>query len=152
MEQHFKDVAQKVTNDKNLDYFAAHFAKHFTQKPSPQQCCKIMSFGIPYTVNPIYSMKTCGKLSCTLCTKEIVEIIDNLQRRYSQIINAFSEVYWACLHIPRFHRFTQNWWYSDRWKSCEFQIFQIWLKRKYVSSWLRKNWKRRISQPLIRYV
>ena len=69
MEQQFKDVAQKVTNDKNLDSFAAHFAKHFTQKPSPQQCCKIMSFSILYTVNPIYSMKTCGKLSCTLCMK-----------------------------------------------------------------------------------
>ena len=28
MEQHFQDVAKKVTNNKNSDYFAAHFAKH----------------------------------------------------------------------------------------------------------------------------
>ena len=73
MEQHFKYVAQKVTNDKNLDSFAARFTKHFTQKPSPQQCRKIVSFGILYTVNPIVSMKTCGKLYCTLCMKEIAE-------------------------------------------------------------------------------
>ena len=32
MEQHFQDVDQTFTNDKNLEYFAAHFAKHFTQK------------------------------------------------------------------------------------------------------------------------
>ena len=70
MEQHFPDVSQKIMNDKNLDSFAAHFAKHFTQKPSPQQCRKIMSFGILSTVNPIGSMKTWGKSSCTLCMKE----------------------------------------------------------------------------------
>ena len=44
IEQHFQDVAQKFTNNTNLDYFAANFAKHFTQKSSPQQCCKIISF------------------------------------------------------------------------------------------------------------
>ena len=70
MEQHFQDVAQKVVNNKNLDSFAAHFAKHFTQKRSPQECREIMSFDILSTVNPIGSMKTWGKSSCTLCTKE----------------------------------------------------------------------------------
>ena len=92
MEQHFQDLAQKVTNIKNLDSFADHFAKYFTQKPSPQHCCEIMSFDILSTVNPTGSMKTWGKSSCTLCMKERIEIIENLQRRYSQIINACSEV------------------------------------------------------------
>ena len=72
MEQHFQDVAQKVMNNNNSDYFASHFAKYFTQKPSPQQYRKIMSFGILSTVNPIGSMKTWGKSSCTLCMKEII--------------------------------------------------------------------------------
>ena len=31
MEQHYQDLAQKVVNNKNLDSFAAHFAKHFAQ-------------------------------------------------------------------------------------------------------------------------
>ena len=88
MEQHFQDVAQKVTNNKNSDYFAAHFAKHFTQKPSPQEYREIMSFGILYTVKPMGSMKTWGKSSCTLCMKEIIEIIENSLHRYSRIINA----------------------------------------------------------------
>ena len=69
MEQHFQDVAQKVANNKNLDSFADHFAKHFTRKPSPQECREIMSFDIISTVNPIGSMKTWGKSSCTLCMK-----------------------------------------------------------------------------------
>ena len=108
MQQHFQDGAQKVANDKNRDSFDAHFAKHFTQKPSPQECRKIMSFNILPTVNPIGSMKTWGKSSCTLCMKERIEIIDNSRRRYSRIINAFSEVHGSCRHIPRFHRFTQH--------------------------------------------
>ena len=64
-------------NDNNSNSFAAHFAKHFTQKPSSQQCPKIMSFDILYTVNPIGSMKTCGKSACTIWMKERIEIIDN---------------------------------------------------------------------------
>ena len=58
MEQHLQDVPPKVMHDKNLGYFAAHSDKHFTQKPSPQKCCKIMSFKIISAVNPICSMKT----------------------------------------------------------------------------------------------
>ena len=70
MEQHFHNVAQKCANDKNLDSFAAHLVKHFTQKPSPQQFRKMMSFDIFSTLKPIGSMKTLGKLCCTLCMKE----------------------------------------------------------------------------------
>ena len=90
MEQHFQDVAQKVVNNKNSDSFAAHSAKNFTRKPSPQECREIMSFDIISTVNPIGSMKTWGKSSCTLCMKERIEIIDTSRRKYSQIINACS--------------------------------------------------------------
>ena len=155
MEQHFQDVAKKVTNNNNSDSFAAnfaaHFAKIFTQKPSPQQCVKIMSSNILSTVNHIGSMKTWGKLSCTICMKEIIEIIGNLQRTYIRVINACPEVYRACRHIPRFHRFIHHWWSCDRWKSHEFRISQIRLKIKTVSGWLRFFWKRRILLPLGEY-
>ena len=70
MKQHFQDVAQKFMNDKNSDCLAAHFGKHFTQKLSPQQCRKVMSFDILSMVNPIVSMKTWGKSACTICMKE----------------------------------------------------------------------------------
>ena len=58
MEQHFQYVAPKVANDKNLDSFAANFAKNFTQKLSLQQSRKIMSFNILSTVNHICSLRT----------------------------------------------------------------------------------------------
>ena len=110
-----------------------------------------MSFDILSTVNPIGSMKTWGKSSCTLYMKQRIEIIDNSRRRYSRIIIACLEVYVASRHIPRFNRFTQHWWSSDRWKSREFPIFQNRPKRKTVSSWSNKFWKRRRSQPLRGY-
>ena len=108
MEEHFQDVAQKVANNKNSDSSAAHFTKHFTQKPIPQECREIMSINIFSTVNPIGSMKTWGKSSCTVCMKERIEIIDNSRRRYNLIFNACSEVHEACRDIPRFNRLTQH--------------------------------------------
>ena len=93
-------MAQKFANIKNSDSFAAHSNIHFTQKPSPQKCRKIMNFNIFSTLNPIGPIKTWSKLSCTLCMKERMEIIDNLRLRYIRIINACSEVYGACRHIP----------------------------------------------------
>ena len=72
MEQHLQDVPPKVMHNKNLESFAAHFAKHFTQKPIPQKWCEIMSFGIISAVNYICSMKTWGESSCKMCIKEII--------------------------------------------------------------------------------
>ena len=99
MEEHFQDVAQKVINNNSSDSFAAHFAKHFTQKPSPHQYYELMSFDILSMVNHIGPMKTWGKSTCTLCMKETIEIIDSSRRRYRKIINLCSEVYRACLNI-----------------------------------------------------
>ena len=75
MEQHFQDIAQKVQHDKNSDTFAAHFATHFGQKPTPQQCRETMKFEVLAKVNPIGSLKTWGKPSCTLCMNERLEIV-----------------------------------------------------------------------------
>ena len=91
----------------NSDSFVAHVPKTFAKTSSPQQCREFIHFYIISMVNPIGLMKTCGKFSCTKCTKEIIEIIDNSQRRYIRIINDFLEVYGECFHIPIFHRFTQ---------------------------------------------
>ena len=41
--------------NENLDSYTAHFAQHFSKKPSPQQCCTIMDFDILSTVNAIGS-------------------------------------------------------------------------------------------------
>ena len=82
MEQHFQDVAQKVQHNKNSDTFVAHFNQHFNQKPTRQQCREITEFEILSKINPIESMKTWSKYSCTLCMKEISEIVSHSRRRY----------------------------------------------------------------------
>ena len=77
MEQHFQDAAQKVQQDKNSDTSADHFAQHFNQKLTPQQFCEIMKIEILSKVNPIRSMKTWSKSSCTFCMKEKLEIVSH---------------------------------------------------------------------------
>ena len=123
MGQYFQDVAQKVQHDKNSVTFAAHFAQHFNQKPTPQKCREIMKFEILSKVNPIKLMKTWSKSSCTLCMKERLEIVSHSQRRYGKLINACSEIYGACCHNPRFHRFTQHWWSSQGERVSRFSTY-----------------------------
>ena len=95
-------------HDKNSDSFAAHFAKHFIQKPSPQKCCDIMYFKILSTLYPIDLMKTWGGSSCTLCMKDKIEIVENSRIRFSGLINACSEVYGSYCNITILYRFTQH--------------------------------------------
>ena len=69
MGKNFQDVAPKVQHDKNSDIFAAHFAQHFDPKPTPKQCREILKFEILAKVNPIGSIKTRSKYSCSLYMK-----------------------------------------------------------------------------------
>ena len=64
---------------KNSEYFAIHFTKHFTQKPSPQQSRETVSFKMFSSVNPIGPIKNWGKSSRILCMKERIKIIDHSQ-------------------------------------------------------------------------
>ena len=67
-------------------------------------------------------METWGKSSFTLYIKERIKIIKRFQLRYSQLNNACLEVYGACRHILRFHRFIRNWWSLYRLKSWFFKF------------------------------
>ena len=62
-EQQFQDVDQKLQYDKKSDTSTAHFAQHFDQKPTPQQCHEIMKFETLSTLNYIRLMKTWSKSS-----------------------------------------------------------------------------------------
>ena len=54
-------------------------------------------------------MKTFGKLSCTLCMKERLKIMEALKldkkMNSKNLINSNNEIYGACRHKPRFHRY-----------------------------------------------
>ena len=108
MKGHYNDVQQLVQNGKFSDSFARHFAQHFSVKPSPQQQRDIMKFEIISSVNPISAMKTFGKHECTLCMKERLNILKFVRKRSSSVMNACSEIYGACRHKMRFHRFARH--------------------------------------------
>ena len=54
-------------------------------------------------------MKTFGKLNCTLCMNERMELIKakNLEKmmKNKKMINSCTEIYGACRHKPKFHRY-----------------------------------------------
>ena len=60
--------------------------------------------------NPISCVKSYGKLNCQLCMNERIAILNNIRKgkRLNQnlSINSNSEIYGACRHRPKFHRFT----------------------------------------------
>jgi len=57
--------------------------------------------------NPISCSKSFGKLNCSLCMKERLLILkalgDNAEKR---LINSNNELYGACRHKSKFHRYT----------------------------------------------
>ena len=57
---------------------------------------------------PISCNKSFGKLNCSLCMKERLEILKLSRYDPAIIINNSSEFYGACRHRPRFHRYPTN--------------------------------------------
>ena len=59
--------------------------------------------------NPISCSKSFGKLNCLLCMKERLLILktpgDNAEKR---LINSNNELYGACRHKSKFHRYTNT--------------------------------------------
>ena len=109
-----------------------------------------MSLKIISMVNPIGSIKTWGKPSCILCMKVRIEIINRSWCSYSLLINAWSEVYKACHHIPILNRFTRHWRVSYRWKSHVLKYPKMRFDQNKNGFWLNdiKISKMRISTPL----
>ena len=55
--------------------------------------------------NPVCVVRSFGKPSCSLCMVERIKILDQSRFANSKLINSCSEIYGACRHKPRFHRF-----------------------------------------------
>ena len=68
-----------------------------------------MKMSILWQGKPISNMKTFGKLNCTLCMSERMELIKarNLDKmmKNNKMINSSTEIYGASRHKPKFHRF-----------------------------------------------
>jgi hypothetical protein len=110
MDGHYNDIRNLINKDKKSDSFANHFAKHFSTAPKPQEIREILNMKILWQGNPISLMKSFGSSSCKLCMKERLLILDAIKNRKKKkkIINSNSEIYGACRHKSKFHRFTSE--------------------------------------------
>ena len=134
-----------------FELFRSPFFSNFDHKKSLQKCCTVMTLDILSTVNPIGSIQSWGKPPYTICMKERIKIPNCSWHRYCRLINAFSEAYEACPHIPRFHRFSRHWWSLNRWKIMfsNFQNEVVNQRGICFPGWVvSKFWKRR--KPTLR--
>ena len=115
MSAHYNDVKKLFDTDKRTDTYAQHFAVHLGYNPSvkkkypgPPKLRELAKFEILWQGDPIKVVKTFGKRSCVLCTQERLAIIKAAWKNCNQLINSNSEIYGACCHNPKFHRFKEN--------------------------------------------
>ena len=120
MHGHWAETRSLINNGATADSFARHFASHFCEddgekkskkksQVSITQIRKLMKVSILWQGKAISNMKTFGKLNCTLCMRERMELLKakNLDKmsKIKNLINSSTEVYGACRHKPKFHRF-----------------------------------------------
>ena len=115
MNQHYDDVRRLVNYDESSDSFAKHFASHFlTNKKTGNKISKadvrnLVEAEIIWQGKAIPVTKTFGKSDCRLCMREriaIYQAVKNEKLEESKLlINSGSEMYGACRHKPKFHRY-----------------------------------------------
>ena len=104
MEGHFDDVKHFFRKGETKDTFAKHFVRHFSKKPSNAEVRKLCSFKILQNVNPFSFCKSAKTYGCRLCLAEKSSIV-NCRLNKEALLNENSEIYGACKHCPKFHRF-----------------------------------------------
>ena len=105
-----QDTKRLFVSGKRSDSFANHFYQlvpEGTQKKEVRNFVKV-SVNILWQGNPMSCVKTFGTPGCKLCSKERMAILNLTRKTPHLAINKCNEVYGACRHRPRFHRFTQS--------------------------------------------
>ena len=105
MKGHFQDVQYLIRNNKKADSFASHFAQFFKSEPKPADLREIMNVEILSLLNPFSCVKQFQQPSCRLCMVERITIITEMRKNRKAMINANSEIFGACRHRTRFHRY-----------------------------------------------
>jgi len=110
--QHLRNVRELTHSEKKSDSFVAHFASHFPKgsKPSNHEIRKLLEYKVLWQANPISCVKTFGTLECSLCMRERIEILHIINQEKDggsqwKIINTNNEIFGACRHKTKFHRF-----------------------------------------------
>ncbi|CAB9514199.1 expressed unknown protein [Seminavis robusta] len=110
--QHFTDVMRLLYGKRKSDSYARHFANEFQNfaHPSPFRLNgdiqrNSIEISIIWQGNPISTVKTFGTRHCSLCNRERLEILKRSRESPEKLINSCNEIYGACRHKPRFHKY-----------------------------------------------
>ena len=112
MTQHFGEVRDLIKLGKSSDTFAYHFAQHID--PNLNSTINIpkirgmVKMDVLWQGDPISCMKSFGTHSCTLCMQERIEILKQDRKDPNSLINSNTEIYGACRHKTRFHRYLMD--------------------------------------------
>jgi hypothetical protein len=101
-----KDVKQHVEKGTLSNSHAKHFGGRLSsgaKAPTPGMQRSFISSSIIWKGDPISSVKSFGKNSSKLCNRERMVIVKAEFKSLKGLINARSELYGACHHVPRFH-------------------------------------------------
>jgi hypothetical protein len=110
MQGHAQDVRRMVIAGVQSDSFARHFCQFVPAPKDSKDKIKVQDhikykFEIVWKGNAISTVKTFGSRSCKLCTQERLEILKATHRNKQKSINSRNEIYGACRHKPKFHRY-----------------------------------------------
>lgn len=110
MQDHFGDTKRLHLKGEKSDTYAKHFAKQFppTETPTPDQQRAGIYCSIIWKGNPISAVKTFATRNCTLCARERLEILKQSRKDPHSLINSCNEIYGACRHNPKFHRYDKH--------------------------------------------
>mgnify|MGYP001787478984 FL=1 len=114
MKAHFCDVQQLINKGVKSDSYARHFATQFDpmlypdSNPTPANQRKGITCSIIWQGNPISVAKTFATKNCALCAKERVAILKQHKSNPQLLINSNNEIYGACRHHPKFHRYVKQ--------------------------------------------
>ena len=107
---HLGDVWNLANKNRQSDSFVWHFVTvakaENRDKLTRKDVRKCISVEILWQGNPITVMKMFGKLSCRLCMKEKIHILNEVCTKPKSTINRRNKLYGACRHKTRFHRYT----------------------------------------------
>jgi len=120
--QHLQEVVKLIKTGQGADSFASHFAEHFVNdeeklkeflkveevKATVGNVRKMVKMEVLWQGNPIKCMKSFGKRTCVLCMKERLEMLKRSKENPEQLINSRGEIYGACRHKTKFHRFKSS--------------------------------------------
>ena len=117
MSDHFRETKDLVNTGKASDSFAKHFSQHLyslkdrkeNKQVTANDVRQITRVKVLWQGRAVSCMKTFGKVTCRLCMQERLEIhkalLTEKKNKTFQLINSAHELYGACRHKTRFHRF-----------------------------------------------